>query len=173
MGDGGDFIVHLEFALDGRRAAGDEFDDLRVPVLAAQHRADADERQAHVDGEILHLARTHVLAVRIVRERQRVEEILRLVLLGLLVQGAQETVVPLADDGLGPGEVWLGLVGSLHGRAGDGLGRGRVDDRALGGGGSGGGGGGFFVGRMVSETFGKQFVGRCGRARRHRRRRHP
>ena len=56
LGDGGDAVVDLEFALRRRRAAGDQFDDLGIAVLAAQHGADAHEREAHVDGKIIHLA---------------------------------------------------------------------------------------------------------------------
>ena len=96
--DARDAVVHLELAVHRRRAAGHQLDDLAVFVFLAEHRADADERKAHLDGEIVHLARTHVLAVRIVGEGQRVEEILGFVLLRLLVQGAEQAVVTLGDD---------------------------------------------------------------------------
>ena len=53
----GHAVADLQAAVLGRRAAGDEFHDFRVAFVGMEHRADADEREAHVDREVLELDR--------------------------------------------------------------------------------------------------------------------
>ena len=76
--------------------------DFGVAVFAPQHRADADEREAHVDAEILQVRRAQVFRVRIVGLGERVEEELDLLFIIFLVDVAQHAVVAALDQ-LGPG----------------------------------------------------------------------
>ena len=77
---------------------GNEALDLGVAVFASQHRADADEREPHVDAEILQIGRAQVFRVRIVGLGQRVEEQFDLLVGILLVDVAQHPVVAALDQ---------------------------------------------------------------------------
>ncbi len=98
LGDGGDAIAHFQAPARLRRTAHHEALDLGVAVFAAQHRADADEREAHVDAEVFQVGRTQVFRVRIVGLGEGVEEQLHLLFGVLLVDVAQHPVVAALDQ---------------------------------------------------------------------------
>ena len=81
-----------------RGAARDEALDFGVAVFAAQHRADPDQRQAHVDAEVFQVGRAQVFRVRIVGLRQRVEVKFDLLFVIFLVDVAQHAVVAALDQ---------------------------------------------------------------------------
>ena len=81
-----------------RRAAGDQAFDLGVAVFASQHRADPDEREAHVDAEVFQIGRAQIFRVRIVGLGERVEEELHLLVVIFLVDVAQHAIVAALDQ---------------------------------------------------------------------------
>ena len=97
LSDGDDAVVDLEFRAAGSGTARHEFDNLGVAVLAAQHRADADEGQAHLDIEIIQLALAHVFRVGIVALGKGREEGGGLVFAVFFLHGFVEALVALAD----------------------------------------------------------------------------
>ena len=98
----GDAVADFQAAIHLRGTARDEAFDLRVAIFGPQHRADADEREAHVDAEILQVGLAQILGVRVVGLGERVEEKLHLLVLVLFVNVASEAIVT-ARDQLRPG----------------------------------------------------------------------
>ena len=76
-----DPVAHLQSSIHLRRAAGNKVFDFCVAILRAKHGADAHERKAHVNAEILQVGLAQVFRVRIVGLRERVEENLHLLVL--------------------------------------------------------------------------------------------
>ena len=72
--------------------------DFREAIFAAQHRADADQRKAHVDAEILYISFAEIFRMRIVGLGECVEEKLHLLVLVFLVHVARETIVAPRDE---------------------------------------------------------------------------
>ena len=78
-----DAIADFQSAVRLRRAAGNKALDFGVAIFRPQHRADADEREAHVDAEVLQVGFAQIFRVRIVGLGERVEEKLHLLLVDL------------------------------------------------------------------------------------------
>ena len=99
---GRDPVTDFQAAIDLRRSARHQGLDLGVAVFAAQHGADADQGQTHVNAEILEVGFAEIFGMRIVSLRERVE--VKLDLLGsvFLVHGPGEPIVT-ARDQLRPG----------------------------------------------------------------------
>ena len=77
---------------------GDQAFNFRIAVFRPQHRADADERQAHVDAEIFQVGFAQIFRMRIVSLGEGVEEKLYLLVLVLLVNVAGQALVALCDQ---------------------------------------------------------------------------
>ncbi len=92
-----DAVVDLQPAITLGGAAGDQFHDFRIAILRVQDRADADQREPHVDREVLQVALAQVLRVRIVGQGERRKEIPDDILIGLLVEVEQELVVTAGE----------------------------------------------------------------------------
>ena len=106
----------MELALLGGGAAGNDPDDLDQPLVFAEQGADALQRAAHLDVEVLLGGRCHVVGVRVEGPGHRVEIAVVVVLPALLHQ---------------PGEGAMGARADLLDRLRDFLpmpGRGNVDD---------------------------------------------
>ncbi len=80
------------------RACRHQAHDLDVLVVALQHRADAFQRQAHVDVEVFRVVRRQVLGVRIVGLGERIDVGLEHVLAAGLVQPCQLVLVALGQQ---------------------------------------------------------------------------
>ena len=81
-----------------RGTARNEALDFRVAIFAAQHRADADQRKAHVDAEVFQVGRAQVFRVRIVGLSERIEEEFNLLFVVFLMDVAQHAVVTPLDQ---------------------------------------------------------------------------
>ena len=101
-----DAVTDFQTAIRLRRAAGDETFDLGVTIFTPQHRADADEREAHVDTEVLQIGLAQIFGMRVVSLGERVEEELYLLFLVLFVDTASEAIVT-ARDQLRSGLDWM------------------------------------------------------------------
>ena len=101
--DRADAIADFQPTAGLGRTAGNEALDFGVAILAPQHRADADERQAHVDAEILQVGRAQIFRVRIVGLGEGIEEEFDLLFVVFLVNVAQHAVVAALD------QFWSGL----------------------------------------------------------------
>ncbi len=66
LGDGDDFVAGFEAAVGFGGTAGDEADDFGGAVVGAEHGADADEGEFHVDVKIFYAAGREVVAVGVV-----------------------------------------------------------------------------------------------------------
>ena len=102
-----DAVARLELSALGSRSALDDLTNHRVLVFALQHRADAFQRQPHLDVEILRSTRPQIVGVRLDLLRVRVHEVLEDILgievaqpFGVaavaLVQGFSDALVVLA-----------------------------------------------------------------------------
>ena len=67
LGDGDDFVFRLESLVEVGGTAGDDLLDHALVVLDAEQRADAYQRQAHLDTEVLEGFRGEVAGMRIVQ----------------------------------------------------------------------------------------------------------
>ena len=77
---------------------GQGFLDLGIAVLGSQHRADADEREAHVNAEVLQVGFAQIFGMRIVGLRVRVEEQLYLLVLIFFVNIASEPIITAGNQ---------------------------------------------------------------------------
>ena len=93
-----DPVADFQTPIGLRGAAWHQALDLRVTILGPQHRADADERETHVDTEILQVRLAQVFRVRVVGLGEGVEEKFHLLLLVLLVNIAGEALVTAGDQ---------------------------------------------------------------------------
>ncbi len=93
LGHGGYSVAHFQPSIHLRRAAGNKVLYFCVAILRAKHGADAHERQAHVNAEVLHVGLAQILRVRVVGLGQRVEKKLHLLVLVLLVDVAGEPII--------------------------------------------------------------------------------
>ena len=91
-------IAHLEPTVALRWSAGNKALDLGVTIFRPQHRADANEREAHVDAEILQVGFAQVFGVRIVGLRQRSEKKFHLLVAIFFMHVAHETIVAARDQ---------------------------------------------------------------------------
>ena len=91
--DRGDAVAHFQSPIDLRRTAGDKALDFRVAIFGAKHRADADEREAHVDAEIFQVGFAQIFGMRVVGLGERIEKKLHLLVLVFLMHVAREAIV--------------------------------------------------------------------------------
>ena len=95
--DAEDAVLRLDAAFLGRRAAGHHLFDDRVAVARGEHRADALERETHVDLEVLEIVGREVGGVGIEGGREGVEEA-SVDLVGLHLLGAQRHQLVAVDQ---------------------------------------------------------------------------
>ena len=68
----GNPIAHFEPPIQLRGSAGHQAFNFRIAIFRAKHGADAYEREAHVNAEILHVRLAQVFRMRVVRLCKRI-----------------------------------------------------------------------------------------------------
>ena len=116
LADADDAIRRLQRAGFVRWSRRNETHHLGVVVFRTQHRADAFERQRHVDVEVLGRARREVLGVRIVGARVRVHVNLERVFAVGLRRLLQTVLVALRQHVLDLGDLLAVQLHAEHGR---------------------------------------------------------
>ena len=91
-------VAHFKSPVRLRRTARHEAFDFRVAIFRPEHGADAYERQAHVNTEILHIGLAQVFRMRVVRLCKRIEKEFDLLVLVLLVHVAGEAIVTARNE---------------------------------------------------------------------------
>ena len=94
----GNSIAHLQTSVGLRGSAGHQALNLRVTILRPQHRADPDQRESHVNAEILQVRLAEIFRVRVVGLGECIEEKFYLLILVLFVHVAREALVPARDQ---------------------------------------------------------------------------
>src|SRR5215472_6809833 len=107
LGYGNNFVVLLKLIAFFRRTARDQALYFAVAIVPSEFRADAAQRQAHADGEILRVLGVQVIRVRIIGMREGIQIGLHDVGVVELVEGADFAFVTVLN-GLG----YVGQIGS-------------------------------------------------------------
>ncbi|VTQ27132.1 Uncharacterised protein [Pseudomonas aeruginosa] len=97
LGDADDLVGGGDLLALRRRAGRHQAYDLDVVVVALQHRADAFQREAHVDVEVFRVVRRQVLGVRIVGLGEGVDVGLEDVFAAGLLEARQLVLVALGE----------------------------------------------------------------------------
>ena len=95
---GGNPIAYFKSSIYLRRPAGHQALNFCITVFRAEHRADAHEREAHVDAEIFHVRLAQVFRVRVICLGERVQIKFHLLVLILLVDVAVETIIAASNQ---------------------------------------------------------------------------
>ncbi len=105
-----DPVARLQLAAERGRSAGDQLVNRADAVLVGQRGADAEQRKIHGDGQRLHGFLAHVVRMRVVDVRQRVQVDLQHLVVAQRADRAQLLLVTVNQC---PGHVGDRLVGQL------------------------------------------------------------